>query len=47
MRIRGLARITTARGGDDFAAGWGDESLASAVMIGVTIEHWIAWADWD
>jgi hypothetical protein len=32
---------------DDFAEGWDDESLASAVMIGVMIERWIAWADWD
>lgn len=32
---------------DDFAAGWDDEAFASAVMIVVTIERWIAWADWD
>ncbi len=32
---------------DDFAEGWDDESFASAVMIMVTIERWIAWADWD
>jgi hypothetical protein len=32
---------------DDFAEGWDDESFASAVMIVVTIERWIAWADWD
>jgi nitroimidazol reductase NimA-like FMN-containing flavoprotein (pyridoxamine 5'-phosphate oxidase superfamily) len=32
---------------DDFAAGWDDESFASAVMIVVAIERWIAWADWD
>jgi hypothetical protein len=31
----------------DFAEGWDDESFASAVMIVVTIERWIAWADWD
>ena len=29
------------------AEGWDDESFASAVMIVVTIERWIAWADWD
>jgi hypothetical protein len=32
---------------DDFAGGWDDESFASAVMIVLTIERWIAWADWD
>jgi general stress protein 26 len=32
---------------DDFAGGWDEESLAAAVMIVVTIERWIAWADWD
>jgi general stress protein 26 len=32
---------------DDFADGWDDESFASAVMIVLTIERWIAWADWD
>ena len=31
----------------DFVAGWDDESFASAVMIVVRIERWIAWADWD
>ncbi len=32
---------------DDFATGWDDESLASAVMVVMNIERWIAWADWD
>jgi Pyridoxamine 5'-phosphate oxidase len=32
---------------DDFADGWDDESFASAVMIVVSAERWIAWADWD
>jgi hypothetical protein len=32
---------------NDFAEGWDDESFASAVMIVVTIERWIAWTDWD
>lgn len=32
---------------DDFREGWDDESFASAVMIVLTIERWIAWADWD
>ena len=32
---------------DDFAEGWDDEAFASAVTIVVTIERWIAWADWD
>ena len=31
----------------DFASGWDDESFASAVMIVMRIERWIAWADWD
>ena len=30
---------------DDFAEGRDEESFASAVMIVVTIERWIAWAD--
>ena len=32
---------------DDFASGWDEDSLASAVMIVVSIKRWIAWADWD
>jgi general stress protein 26 len=32
---------------DDFAEGWDEESLTSAVMIEIEIERWIAWADWD
>jgi general stress protein 26 len=32
---------------DDFAEGWDDESFASAVMIVVSTQRWIAWADWD
>jgi hypothetical protein len=32
---------------DDFADGWDDESFRSAVMIVLTIERCIAWADWD
>jgi len=31
----------------DFAEGWDDESFASAVMIVVSPQRWIAWADWD
>ena len=31
----------------DFAEGWDDESFASAVMIVVDTQRWIAWADWD
>jgi nitroimidazol reductase NimA-like FMN-containing flavoprotein (pyridoxamine 5'-phosphate oxidase superfamily) len=31
----------------DYAEGWNDESYAYAVMIVVSIERWIAWADWD
>jgi len=32
---------------DDFAEGWDDESFASAVMIVIHTQRWIAWADWD
>ncbi|HEU4540912.1 MAG TPA: pyridoxamine 5'-phosphate oxidase family protein [Jiangellaceae bacterium] len=32
---------------DDFAQGWDDESFASAVMIVVSTQRWISWADWD
>jgi len=32
---------------DDFAEGWDDESLASAVVIVISTQRWIAWADWD
>jgi nitroimidazol reductase NimA-like FMN-containing flavoprotein (pyridoxamine 5'-phosphate oxidase superfamily) len=32
---------------EDFASGWDDESVSSAVMIMVAIKRWIAWADWD
>jgi general stress protein 26 len=32
---------------DDFAEGWDDEAFAQAVMIVLTIERRIAWADWD
>lgn len=32
---------------EDFAEGWDDESFASAVMIVVSAQRWIAWADWD
>ena len=32
---------------DDFAEGWDDESFASAVMIVISTQRWIAWADWD
>jgi hypothetical protein len=32
---------------DDFADGWDDESFDAAVMLVLTIERWIAWADWD
>jgi hypothetical protein len=32
---------------DDFTDGWDDQSFASAVMIVVSAERWIAWADWD
>ena len=32
---------------EDFAEGWDDESFASAVMIVVSPQRWIAWADWD
>ena len=32
---------------DDFAEGWDEESFASAVMIVVDTQRWIAWADWD
>lgn len=32
---------------DDFAEGWDDEFHASAVMIVLAPERWIAWADWD
>jgi general stress protein 26 len=31
----------------DSAEGWDDESFAAAVMIHLTIERLIAWADWD
>jgi nitroimidazol reductase NimA-like FMN-containing flavoprotein (pyridoxamine 5'-phosphate oxidase superfamily) len=31
----------------DFAEGWDDESFASAVVIAVSVQRWIAWADWD
>lgn len=31
----------------DYAEGWDDESFSSAVMIVVSTERWIAWADWD
>ena len=31
----------------DFAEGWDDESFASAVVIVVSPQRWIAWADWD
>ena len=32
---------------DDFAEGWDDESFAAAVVIVVSAQRWIAWADWD
>jgi hypothetical protein len=32
---------------DDFAGGWDDESTASAVMIVLAPERWVAWVDWD
>ena len=32
---------------DDFAECLHDESFASAVMIVVSTDRWIAWADWD
>lgn len=32
---------------EDFADGWDDESFASAVMIVISTERWIAWTDWD
>jgi hypothetical protein len=32
---------------EDFADGWDEESFASAVIIVLAIERWIAWADWD
>jgi hypothetical protein len=32
---------------DDFAEGLDAEWFASDVMIVLTIERWIAWADWD
>ena len=31
----------------DYADGWDDESLAAAVMITISPQRWIAWADWD
>jgi nitroimidazol reductase NimA-like FMN-containing flavoprotein (pyridoxamine 5'-phosphate oxidase superfamily) len=31
----------------DFGEGWDEETFASAVMIVVAINRWIAWADWD
>jgi Pyridoxamine 5'-phosphate oxidase len=34
-------------GRDDFADGWDDASLASAVTIVIRAERWIAWTDWD
>jgi general stress protein 26 len=32
---------------DDHAEGWDDKSYASAVMIKISPQRWIAWADWD
>jgi hypothetical protein len=34
---------------DDFAEGWdeNDSRFAADVMIVLTIDRWIAWADWD
>lgn len=32
---------------NDYGEGWNDESFASAVIIVVSIQRWIAWADWD
>ena len=32
---------------EDFAEGWDDDSFASAVMIVLSPQRWIAWTDWD
>lgn len=32
---------------DDYAEGWDDEAAAAAVMIKISPQRWIAWADWD
>ena len=32
---------------DDFAEGWEGDSLSSAVMVVLSPQRWIAWADWD
>ncbi|HEX6337650.1 MAG TPA: pyridoxamine 5'-phosphate oxidase family protein [Jiangellaceae bacterium] len=31
----------------DYAEGWDEDALASAVMITISPQRWIAWADWD
>jgi Pyridoxamine 5'-phosphate oxidase len=31
----------------DFSSGWSDADFASAVMLILTPDRWIAWADWD